>query len=100
MASAASVRRNDFAKALRVTVTDVTMDTSYPTGGESITAADLGLKSVFFAIANLQTTATTAANDAWYDVTNSKLKVNGPTAEVANGASLASVVITVYAWGY
>lgn len=99
--SAASVDSNVFGSR-RVTVTDVTLDSSYPTGGEAITAAQLGLSTVLFAFCNVKAVSGTVnVANAYYDSANSKIKVYDETpAEVANAASLASVVIRVMAYGY
>ena len=61
----------------KLRVYDVTFDSSYPTGGESLTAADVGLKKIEQLIVHGPATATrggTAAVFPSYDYTNSKLQ--------------------------
>jgi hypothetical protein len=90
----------------RITVSDVAFDSSYPTGGEIITAANLRLSRVEWANAEIQTTATTTVNaaSAGYipgnGTTTSALQVFDETpAEVANAADLAGLVVRVTAYG-
>lgn len=85
----------------RVVIKDITLDTSYPTGGYSLTAADLGLTRVLFAVATVKAVSgTTDITQVQYDLTNSKLQVFDQTpAEIANATSLASDVVRVIAWG-
>lgn len=99
--SAASVDSNVFGSR-RVTVTDVTLDSSYPTGGEAITAAQLGLNTVLFAICNVKAVGGTVnVANAYYDSANAKIKVYDETpAEAANAADLSSLVVRVLAFGY
>lgn len=86
----------------RMRVVDVTLDSSYPTGGESITATDLRLRKVQFAICNVKAVSGTVnIANAYYDYANQKLKIYDETpAEVANAADLSSCVIQVVAFGY
>ena len=93
--------------ARRKTVTDVAFDSSYPTGGEVITAANLRLDRVDHAIAQIQSAATTTVNavSAGYTpgngTTTSVLKVYDETpAEVANAADLSGLTVRVTAWGW
>jgi ABC-type sugar transport system ATPase subunit len=84
----------------RVTVTNVALDSSYPSGGESISASDLGLRKVDFAISTLKTTATTTVNiaNAHYDTANSKLVVFDETPAEVTG-DLAGAVVQIVAFG-
>lgn len=85
------------------TVTDVAMDSSYPTGGEAVTAANLGLNRVEYATAEITTTATTTVNAtaAGYLPATEKLLVFDETpAEAANAADLAGLVVRVVAFGF
>ena len=91
----------------KVIVADVTMDSSYPTGGESMTAGDLGLQKVSMVQANPN-----AGYIPEYDHTNSKLKVyrqkdpanaggaDIPLPEVGSTVDLSAVVFRVMATGY
>lgn len=89
--------------SLRKTVSTVAFDSSYPTGGEPLTAADLRLGRVAYADVTISTTATTTVNATQfaYDVTNSKLLVFDETpAEVSNTANLDGLVVQIEAYGY
>lgn len=95
------------------TETDVTFDESYPTGGEVVTPAQLGLNRVTGGFCNVKTPGTAKAVNAFFDVDNLKVKLNVATvtedeeeaitgvqvAELANEASAASTVVRVYAYG-
>lgn len=83
------------------TVATVTLDSSYPTGGETVTPAQFGLRSVESASCDIVAVAGTVnVANATYDRTNSKIKVFDETpAEVANGASLENVKVQVTAFG-
>lgn len=86
----------------KVTVTDVALDSSYPTGGEAVTAANLGLTRVDFAIATVKSAATTTVNVAnvHYDKDTGKLLIYDESpAEVANAADINGLVVQVIAWG-
>ena len=61
------------------TVCDVAMSNSYPTGGEPITPAELGLGRVDFVLPS-----TAASYMFEFDHTNSKLKAIHPRAAIAN----------------
>jgi hypothetical protein len=85
------------------TVTDVTFDSSYPTGGEAVTASDLGLSNLE-EVVDLQVKTvggTVNVANIFFDEVNSKLKVYDETpAEVADTATLATLVVRVRARGY
>lgn len=83
----------------RATVTEVTFDSSYPTGGEPLTAADLGLTKVDFAIATLKTAGTGSVTQVWYDIANSKLMAFAAAAQIANTTDLSAVTAQVVAFG-
>ena len=95
---------------LKVTVTNVVGSGSYTTGGDSLTAAQLGLgTAVLFAITNI--IASSGSNNAAlrgaYDVTNSKLMVFGgtdaagvPLAEVSSTTNVSGLTFQVVAFGY
>lgn len=102
MATTAKVFRNGAGLGnKRISVYDVTMDSSYPTGGESITASDLGLRRVDFAICTVKAVSGTVnVAQAHYIPSTGKLKVYDETpGEVANAADLSNVVIQVVAIG-
>ncbi len=88
----------------RISVSNITMDSSYPTGGEEITANQLGLTRITSVI---PAASTTGYVPAW-DQANSKLEafygdysasVDGVLAEVASTTDLSAVTFTVIAFG-
>lgn len=91
-------------------VYDVTFDSSYPTGGESLTASDVGLKKIEQLIVHGPATATVGGTTgvlATYDYTNAKLQAfwgNAGTAsvlpEVTDTTTLATQVCRVTVVGY
>lgn len=102
--SATNVRKDDVVGNLRVTVTDITTDTSYTAGGFAVTPAQLGLKQVFFGVPQVVTpkaSSGTAINAALVttDPGAPKLKLTTATAEVANSSN-DGAVIRVLAYGY
>lgn len=87
----------------RVSFATVAFDGSYPTGGESVTPAQLKLSSVHVAICDISipddAIGTTAAR---YDLTNKKILVyddDDTPAEVANAADLAGLTVHIVAFG-
>lgn len=99
-ATATAVRRSDSGGNTISTVTNVTFDASYPTNGLAVTAAQLGLNTVLWAVATVKTAGAGAVTAVDYDITNSKLKAYTASAEVVNATSLATVVAQVVASGY
>ena len=98
--TATPVVRDDSSGNRKLTVTDVTADNTYASGGAPLTAAQLGLNRVFFSTSSIKTAAATGnAVDAYYDEANAKLKVNAAAGEIAN-ASGTGLVVRVVAWGY
>lgn len=100
--SVAQVFKN-IAGRKRQTVTLVTMDSSYPTGGEAITANQLGLTTIDAAICQTNT-----GHIAQYDKTNAKILLyyadydatgDGALIQVPDTTNVATVVVTVVAWG-
>ncbi len=89
---------------------DVTFDSSYPTGGESLTAANVDLKKVVAVFGTGVATATVGGTTGVvvaYDHTNSKLQAFESTtgapsklAEVASTTSLATYIcrLTFVGW--
>lgn len=96
---------------IRERIVDVLMDSSYPTGGEPLTATDLGLKTVLTVNA-VQKTVGTSIRIFQYDLTNSKLLAfqqkdpaaaggaDIPLPEVADTTSLSTITVRVTARGY
>jgi len=82
-------------------VATVTMDSTYPTGGEPLTAKELGLRYVNSAVATVSAVGGTVnVAQASYDKTNEKLKLFDETpAEVANAADVSGIKLQVIAYG-
>lgn len=88
--------------AQKKTITDVALDSSYLSGGEPLTAANLRLNKVDYANAEITSTATTTVNaaSAGYDPATALLHVIDETpAEVSSTADLAGLVVRVTAYG-
>ena len=88
MALTVSVTRRVTAGNQHIVTGTIAFDSSYPTGGESFTAADLGLRVV-----DLMLVQATKGFDYEYDYTNSKVLVY--TQGVAHG-SAGSVTLDDY----
>jgi hypothetical protein len=88
--------------SLKVTNTDIVGDSSYPTGGSTLTPAQLGLGTVVFTITSLKAngTGTNPATDAYYDIPNQKLKTFGASAETPSTTNLSASIFQVTAFGY
>jgi len=85
----------------------VAMDTSYPTGGEIVTAAELGLNNIDTADARIYSSATTTVNAtsaaAAIQTGSGTIKVlvyDETPAEIASTADVDGLVIDVTARGY
>src|SRR3954471_23716707 len=80
------------------TLTEVTLDNSYATGGEPLTPTQLGLRTVDFAACSVKTFSeaeATAVGTVWYDTANQKLVVNDykTQKQMAEGKDLSKVVV-------
>ena len=84
---------------------DVTFDASYPTGGEELTPATVGLEEIIMVIPEMADTG----HIVWYDRANSKLEAwysdhsesaDGPLVEVANTTDLSTVDVRVLIIGF
>jgi hypothetical protein len=93
-----------FGAKQRISVTTITGDSSYATGGYAITANQVGFSRITAVIA---VGANTGYVPVW-DATNSKLKVfygdnnnasDGPLIEVPAATDLSAVSFTVLAFG-
>jgi hypothetical protein len=96
---ASPVAAGDF----KFTVTTVVGDSSYPTGGTALTAAQLGLTQVAFAICTVTGSASNnAAVAASYNTSTGKLQMwSGTTlAETASTTNVSGLTVTVIAFGY
>ena len=90
---------NKVVEGHRVTVTDVTFDNSYPTGGEPLTLAQLGLTNVIWVIATVKVAGAGSVTAVSYDVANKKLLAYAAGAQIANAVNLAAVTAQVVAYG-
>lgn len=81
MALTISVQNRSVFGTKRIVVADVDFDSSYPTGGESLTAADLGLKKIDLLLASPE-----EGISFEYDYTNSKLLAYVPGAAISSTA--------------
>src|SRR6516225_4880446 len=100
IASGPSLLPINTVPTVRCTSTTITGDTSYPTNGTALTAAQLGLSTVAYAIVTLvgSSGSNNAAVGAAYDVANAKLKcfsatdgAGCPVAETANTTNLSGL---------
>lgn len=99
MAATVTQIANDIPGNRRQTVTTVTFDNSYPTGGLPVTAKQLGLGSVDFAHAQVSVAGTGSVTAVFYDIANQKLKAFTAAAEVANATDLSAVSAQIIASG-
>jgi hypothetical protein len=94
----ASINLEGTNKGLRVV--DITLDNSYPTGGEAITAAQLQLSTIDFLGAEIKAPV---AGDKFvsFDPANSKIvvQVMSTAAEAANASDQSTVTVRVLAFG-
>lgn len=97
-------RSTDLFGLHKVRFVTVAFDSSYPTGGESLTAANLGLAGI------VHVQAGSAGGYVFeYDHTNKKLKAfmgdnnnaaDGPLIEVADTTDLSAVTCRAVVYGY
>jgi len=91
--------------ALFTTLTSITLDASYATGGIPLTPAQLGLTgAVYFGVVNIRTNSATGPGDGTLDCSSPgapkmKLQAAANTAELAAGAA-SGAIIDVLAFGY
>jgi len=95
MAAAVTVVRRTVWGDRKVIHATIAFDSSYPTGGEAITLADLGLKEVDFCMASPKAGYVPEWDDAnskmlmyWGDNNNAS---DGPLIEVADTTNLAAI---------
>lgn len=90
----------------RRTVTNVTMDSSYLSGGETVTAAQLGLSSVDYGICSIKSVGGTinvaeAFLECKADPATNLLHLYDETpAEVSSTSDVSGVVVQVVAYGH
>lgn len=81
---------------LKVTVVEVTGDSSYPTGGYAVGTAQgmPNIGTILFAIVEPNVgAAATQTYDYQYDYVNNKIKVSRDSGEVAAATNLTSAVV-------
>lgn len=103
MASSATLVQIPTKQTFKVSCADVTVGT-YATNGVTVTPAQLGLSTVYFAIATVKSVSGTVnvyrVAQAYYDVANSKIKVFDETpAEALNDSDFTGLVLRVVAFG-
>lgn len=87
---------NDFVVGDRMCViADVTFDSSYTTGGLSLTASNLGL----FSLDIVDATMARGSNDFAFDYTNNRLLAFSGASEVTNATNLSTVTSRIMAIG-
>lgn len=97
MALAISVIKRPSMPAGEAVVADVTFDSSYPTGGEPLTAADLGMLNIEYLEATQKGVASRLAE---YDYANAKLLLfTALSTEAANASNQSTIVVRVLAIG-
>lgn len=101
--STAVVRPAQVPGAERVALADVIFDASYAEGGEPLTPAQLGLRTVTFAICQIRNGSESEefVAEAWYSPAQQKIHlISGKTGkEVASGKDMSKVNVRVTAWG-
>ena len=87
--------------ASKFTIKRIQLDDSYPTGGEAVSAGDLGFTAIHMVICDTESSGYVAQ----YDYSNEKIEVYEAGAdaaaldEVANTTDLSAVYIRVLAYG-
>lgn len=84
--------------ALRIVTRDITLSSSYTTGGEAVSAAQVGLGGITAAVATIKAPAG-STTEVYYDTSTGKLKCYTATAEVANAVNLSALVCEVVFFG-
>lgn len=89
--------------AIRFIPLQITFDSSYPTGGEAVTAAQLGLRGIYYVVPSVDTTGTyilTYNHTAGTTGGKFFVIVSATGAEVANEVDLAAIIFNVLVLGY
>ena len=87
--------------ASKFTIKRIQFDSSYPTGGESVTSGDLGFKDIHMVVCDTESSGYVAQ----YDYTNSKIEMweagadGAALDEVASTTDLSAVYVRVLAYG-
>ena len=81
----------------RLVAADITFDNSYPTGGEALTPADLGLRDILSVAAEQKGVVSRLCE---YDYTTQKLKLfTALSTEAANASDQSTITVRVLALG-
>ena len=104
--------RGGFGADLVMTMGEFVMDSSYATGGEALSASDVGLNDILFITFSVEPSAGTTGKgqvfDAKYDYTTQKVMAFGATsgqavvmqAEVATTTDLSAFTVRYVAFGH
>lgn len=84
---------------VRMAVRDITFDSSYPTGGEALSASDFGMQVILASIPTVRTAGTGSVTAVQHDIENGKLLAYTAAAQVANTTDLSAVTVRVIAFG-
>lgn len=84
--------------ALRVSVKDITFSSSYASGGEAISAAQISLGRIFCAIATIKANAGSVV-DVYYNGSTGKLQAFTASGEVAAATNLSGLTCEVVFFG-
>jgi hypothetical protein len=82
---------------LQIREVDITFDSSYPTGGEAITAANVGLHTL---LGLIQVAVTGSTYNFFFDSTNSKIVGWIINAEITNTTDISAITAKFLAIGY
>lgn len=105
MAISVLVKRTDNFNTGIMVLADVTLDSSYPTGGYAVTPAQLGLSQIDLVIAGNPDVGGIASSFVTVAAAN-KLKMwqtttgaNQILVEVANAQDVSTSIVPIMAWG-
>lgn len=98
---------NDRTGAGKIVVVDITLDSSYPAGGEAFGISQLGLTDIWFASIVQKAPVNTTAYVFGWDNTNKKITAywvdtttdGAPLAEVAADTDLSTVTVRCFFYG-
>jgi hypothetical protein len=105
--------RGGFGTDIVATIGEITFGSSYPVGGESLAASDVGLSDILFILFSCEPSAGAGGGQGiaavQYNYDNSKLMVitasastagNLAAKEVANGSNLSAYTVRFIAFGH
>jgi hypothetical protein len=89
------------ANGLKITVTQVVLESSYVTGGTALTPQQLGqTNAVVFAISSLAAVGANGPSEVRYNIATGKLQAYGAAGEVTSATNLSASVAEIIAFGY